>query len=228
MKNIQHSLAELRQRIVDHARTYQRDPASIHILAVSKRQPVRAIEAAHAAGQIDFGENYLQEAATKIQDLTGRSLSWHFIGPLQSNKTRQAAELFDWVHSLDREKIALRLNEQRPADRPPLEICIQVNVSGEATKSGVTLDELPRLAEVIATLPRLRLRGLMGLPAPASDLAEQRRPFAALRTALEDLNTRGHALDTLSMGTSADLEAAIAEGATLVRIGTALFGPRPD
>lgn len=200
----------------------------IHILAVSKRQPASAIQAVRATGQIDFGENYLQEALTKMEALTDQDIRWHFIGPLQSNKTRAVTEHFDWVHSLERGKTARRLSEQRPAGLPPLQVCIQVNISGEATKSGVGLNELPRLAETVAALPRLRLRGLMTLPAPADSLAEQRRPFAELRAALEDLNRQGHTLDTLSMGTSADLEAAVAEGATMVRVGTALFGPRLD
>ncbi|HVL10141.1 MAG TPA: YggS family pyridoxal phosphate-dependent enzyme, partial [Burkholderiaceae bacterium] len=152
---------------------------------------------------------------------------WHFIGPLQSNKTRQVAEHFDWVHSVDRLKLAQRLSEQRPAGLPPLQVCLQVNISGEATKGGVEPDEVVTLAEAVASLPNLRLRGLMTVPAPSDDPAEQRRPFAALRTMLDTLRTRGMAVDTLSMGMSADLESAIAEGATIVRIGTAIFGARP-
>lgn len=223
---MEQNLAGLRQRINTHTHQYQRAPDDIHILAVSKRQPVDAIRALQAAGQSDFGENYLQEALEKMGRLRDETLRWHFIGPLQSNKTRAVAEHFDWVHTLEREKTARRLDEQRPAGLPPLEVCIQVNVSGEPSKAGIMLSELPALATTVAALPRLRLRGLMTLPAPADDLTEQRRPFAELRAALERLQTDGHMLDTLSMGTSADLEAAIAEGATIVRIGTALFGPR--
>lgn len=228
MKNIADNLAALRQQTATLAAAYQRDPDSIHILAVSKRQPIDAIRAMRDAGQVDFGENYLQEALDKIATLGDAGFCWHFIGPLQSNKTRPVAEHFDWVHTLERAKTARRLNDQRPASRPPLNICIQVNISGESSKSGISLEELPDLAATVAELPRLRLRGLMALPAPATDLASQRRPFAALRSALEDLQSQGLALDTLSMGTSGDLEAAVAEGATIVRIGTALFGPRPD
>ena len=228
MKNSVQNLVALRQQIADYAREYQRHPDSIRILAVSKRQPAEAIRAVHGAGQSDFGENYLQEALTKIEALAGDGLCWHFIGPLQSNKTRAIAEHFAWVHTVDRDKIARRLNEHRPADLPPLSVCIQVNISGEASKSGVEPVGLASLAETVASLPRLKLRGLMTLPAPAADLAAQRRPFAELRAAYESLRSQGHELDTLSMGTSADLKAAIAEGATMVRIGTAVFGPRPD
>jgi len=226
VKNIADNLAGLRQQMVTLAAAYQRDPETINLLAVSKRQPVEAIRAMRDAGQVDFGENYLQEALDKIATLGSEGLCWHFIGPLQSNKTRTVAEHFDWVHTLERAKTARRLNDQRPAARPPLNVCIQVNISDEPSKSGISLVELPELAAAVAELPRLRLRGLMTLPAPADDLASQRRPFAELRSALEDLRTQGLELDTLSMGTSGDLEAAIAEGATIVRIGTALFGPR--
>ncbi len=228
MKNIADNLAGLRHQVATLATDYQRDPDTINILAVSKRQPVAAIRAMRDAGQVDFGENYLQEALDKIATLGNEGLSWHFIGPLQSNKTRTVAEHFDWVHTLERAKTARRLNDQRPADRPPLNVCIQVNISDESSKSGISLAELPELAAAVAELPRLRLRGLMALPAPADDLAAQRRLFAALRSALEDLRRQGMELDTLSMGTSGDLEAAVAEGATIVRIGTALFGPRPS
>ena len=227
MKNIADNLAALRQQMATLAAAYQRDPETINLLAVSKRQPVEAIRAMRDAGQVDFGENYLQEALDKIATLGGDDLCWHFIGPLQSNKTRTVAEHFDWVHTLERAKTARRLNDQRPAARPPLNVCIQVNISDEPSKSGISLAVLPELAAAVAELPRLRLRGLMALPAPAADLASQRRPFAELRSALEDLRIQGLELDTLSMGTSHDLEAAIAEGATIVRIGTALFGPRP-
>lgn len=179
------------------------------------------------AGMTRFGENYLQEALEKIEALQDLSLEWHFIGPIQSNKTRPIAEHFDWVHSVDRLKLARRLSEQRPPHLPPLNICLQVNVSGEQSKSGATLEELPALAREVASLPHLRLRGLMAIPAPAEGLEAQRQPFHHMHQALQQLNAEGLELDTLSMGMSGDLEAAIAEGATLVRIGTALFGPRP-
>lgn len=228
VKNIEQSLSELRQRIVTAAARYDRDPDHIKLIAVSKRQPEQVICAARAAGLVDFGENYLQEAIAKILALADPALCWHFIGPLQSNKTRLAAEHFQWVHSLDRDKVARRLSEQRPSGLPPLNVCIQVNTSGETSKSGIALSGLQSLADSIAGLPHLRLRGLMTLPAPTPDFNTQREAFRPLRLALEKLNRGGHDLDTLSMGTSTDLDAAIAEGATLVRIGTALFGPRPD
>jgi pyridoxal phosphate enzyme (YggS family) len=195
------------------------------LLAVSKTQPPPVIRQAVAAGQLAFGENYLQEVLAKQDALANLpELVWHFIGPIQSNKTRPIAERFDWVHTVDRLRIAERLSEQRPADRPPLNVCLQVNVSGEATKSGVTLAELPELAAAVAQLPRIRLRGLMTIPAPATGLERQRIPFRILSEAMAALPLPG--LDTLSMGMSDDLEAAILEGATLVRVGTAIFGPR--
>lgn len=196
------------------------------LLAVSKTRPAEDIRAAHALGINDFGENYLQEALPKIEALQALGLTWHFIGPIQSNKTRPIAEHFDWVHSVDRDKIARRLNEQRPADAPPLQVCLQVNVSGEASKSGVSPAELPALAEAVMQLPRLRLRGLMAIPAATNSDAEQRAAFAQLRGLFEELKPQAPDLDTLSMGMSGDLEAAVAEGSTLLRIGTALFGPR--
>ena len=177
-------------------------------------------------GQLVYGENYLQEALQKIEALKDLAIEWHFIGPIQSNKTKPIAENFSWVHSVDRFKIAQRLNDQRPPPLPPLNICIQVNVSGEESKSGCTLDELDALASKIALLPNIRLRGLMAIPLSSDNFDEQRKPFARLRGAMERLNREGYKLDTLSMGMSADLNAAIAEGATMVRIGTALFGPR--
>ena len=226
--SISDNLQAIRHRIADAARACGRDPADILLLAVSKTKPDADIIAAHAAGQTAFGENYVQEGCDKAQRLeeAGLALDWHFIGPLQSNKTRQVATWFDWVHSVDREKIAARLSEQRDPHRPPLNLCIQVNVSGETSKSGVAPDEVAALADAIAVLPRLALRGLMAIPEPTDDVALQRRRFAHLRQLKDDLNARGHRLDTLSMGMSQDLEAAIAEGATIVRIGTALFGPR--
>ncbi len=226
--SISDNLQAIRHRIADAARACGRDPADILLLAVSKTKPDADIIAAHAAGQTAFGENYVQEGCDKAQRLeeAGLALDWHFIGPLQSNKTRQVATWFDWVHSVDREKIAVRLSEQRDPHRPPLNLCIQVNVSGEASKSGVAPDEVVALADAIAALPRLALRGLMAIPEPTDDVALQRRRFAHLRQLKDDLNARGHRLDTLSMGMSQDLEAAIAEGATIVRVGTALFGAR--
>ena len=219
-------IAKLRDRIRVASQKCGRDDDAITLLAVSKTQPAEAIREAAAAGLTHFGENYLQEALEKIEQLRDLPLCWHFIGPIQSNKTRAIAENFDWVHSVDRVKIARRLSEQRPPDRPPLQVCLQVNISAEATKTGVTPDELPELARQVARLPGVRLRGLMAIPAPSRDPAEQRKAFAALRHAMESLRGELPQLDTLSMGMSADLEAAIAEGATIVRIGTALFGPR--
>ena len=194
-----------------------------------KNQPADAIRAAHALGERHFGENYVQEALDKMAALTDlrTTLVWHLIGPLQSNKTRVVAEQFDWVHSVDRLKIAERLSAQRPGHLPPLQVCLQVNVSDEVSKSGVGLAELPALARAVAALPGLRLRGLMSIPEPAADPAAQRRPHRLLAQALSDLRDGGLALDTLSMGMSADLEAAVLEGSTWVRIGSALFGARP-
>jgi hypothetical protein len=201
---------------------------SVTLLAVSKTFGADAVRRAFDAGQRAFGENYVQEALDKIAALADLrpQIEWHLIGPLQSNKTRPVAEAFDWVHSVDRLKIAQRLSEQRPAGLPPLQLCLQVNISGEASKSGLAPDEVPALAQAVAALPRVRLRGLMAIPEPAGDFAAQRAPHRALRELLAALNDRGLALDTLSMGMSADLEAAIAEGATIVRVGTAIFGGR--
>lgn len=201
-------------------------PDSVKLLAVSKTKPISAIREAAAAGQRDFGENYVQEGVEKILALADHGLVWHFIGPLQSNKTRSVAEHFDWVHSIERLKIAQRLSEQRPSHLAPLQVCVQVNVSGESSKSGCSPDEAADLCVAVAGLPRLQLRGLMAIPAPADDLAEQRRPCRQLREIYAALRARGLALDTLSMGMSHDMEAAILEGATLVRIGTAIFGER--
>ena len=216
-------MAQVEARIRAAALAVHRDVTSIHLLAVSKTKPAAALREAHAAGVRDFGENYLQEARAKQFELADLPLCWHFIGPIQSNKTRDIAEHFAWVHSVDRLKIAQRLSEQRPADLPPLNICIQVNVSGEASKSGCTPADLPALAAAISALPRLKLRGLMAIPEPTEDRAEQDAAFAQVRTLQERLNM---GLDTLSMGMSHDLESAIAQGATWVRIGTALFGAR--
>ncbi|SMG42585.1 YggS family pyridoxal phosphate-dependent enzyme [Paraburkholderia susongensis] len=226
--HVAHNLAAVRQRIAAAAQTAGRDAHAVTLLAVSKTFPADAVRAAHAAGQRAFGENYVQEALDKIATLADlrASLEWHFIGPLQSNKTRPVAEHFDWVHSVDRLKIAQRLSEQRPDHLPPLNVCLQVNVSGEASKSGVTLAEAAQIAQQIAALPRLKLRGLMSIPEPAGDLDAQRAPHRELRELFEQLRHAGLALDTLSMGMSADLEAAVLEGATIVRIGTAIFGVR--
>lgn len=219
-------LQAVRARIEAAARQAGRDPASIRLLAVSKTFGAGAVRDMAACGQPAFGENYVQEAVEKIATLADLSLEWHFIGPLQSNKTRQVAECFAWVHSVDRLKIAERLAAQRPPGLPPLQVCIEVNVSGEASKGGVATAELPALAGAVATLPGLKLRGLMAIPAPTDDAAVQRAAFRRVRESFDDLRARGHALDTLSMGMSADLEAAILEGATIVRVGTALFGSR--
>ena len=234
-------------RIAAAAAACGRAPESVALLAVSKTFDADAVLALAAGGQRAFGENYLQEALAKMSACEARAhegaperssdgagrpasagpLEWHFIGPIQSNKTRPIAERFDWVHSVDRDKVARRLSEQRPAGLAPLQVCLQVDVSGEATKSGCAPDEVPALARLVATLPGLRLRGLMAIPAPTEDPARQRAQFARVREAFEALRAEGLPVDTLSMGMSADLEAAIAEGATMVRVGTALFGARP-
>ena len=223
MSTLADNLSAISARIASAAQAAGRDPASVQLLAVSKTKPASAIREIHAAGVCDFGENYLQEALTKQQALGDLPLIWHFIGPIQSNKTKAIAEHFDWVHSVDRLKIAQRLSEQRPAGLAPLNICLQVNVSGEDSKSGCAPADLPALAKAVATLPNLRLRGLMAIPEPTDDRAAQEAAFATLRQLQEGL---GLGLDTLSMGMSHDLEAAIAQGATWVRIGTALFGAR--
>ena len=228
MTTISANLQAVLARIDSAAQQYGRDPQDISLLAVSKMWPAACVRDAASAGQCAFGENYVQEGVDKIAELADLriGLVWHFIGPLQSNKTRPVAEAFDWVHSIDRLKIAERLSEQRPAHLPPLSVCLQVNVSGEATKSGVELHEAAALAKQIAVLPRLQLRGVMAIPAPADDFSAQRAPFGRLRALYDELRAGGLALDTLSMGMSHDLEAAIAEGATLVRVGTAIFGER--
>ncbi|GIL04969.1 MAG: YggS family pyridoxal phosphate enzyme [Betaproteobacteria bacterium] len=227
---LQAALARVHERISAAARAAGREPSEIALLAVSKAFPAEAVIAAARAGQRRFGENYVQEAVEKIAQVRDMApdlaLEWHFIGPIQSNKTRAIAERFDWVHSVDRLKIAQRLSQQRPPDRPPLAVLIQVNVSGEASKSGIAPAEASTLAHAVAGLPRLRLRGLMAIPEPEQDAARQRMPFARLRELLEGLQREGLAVDTLSMGMSADLEAAIAEGAKIVRVGTAIFGER--
>lgn len=239
---LQAALKQIRERIAQTCQRAGRQADSVLLIAVSKTFPALAVVQAANAGQRHFGENYLQEAVDKIArvkemapalsdgDVDANSLIWHFIGPLQSNKTRAVAEHFDWVHSIEREKVARRLSEQRPAQLPPLNVCIQVNVSSEQTKSGVTPEEALPLAAVIAGLPNLRLRGLMSIPEATDDVSLQRQRFARLRSLLQQLNqvrtASQPALDTLSMGMSADMEAAILEGATMVRIGTAIFGSR--
>jgi pyridoxal phosphate enzyme (YggS family) len=228
MASIELKLQQLRQRIADACTRAQRPVQSVTLLAVSKTFGADAVRAAHAAGCRAFGENYVQEAQAKIDALAElrSAIEWHLIGPLQSNKTREVAAAFDWVHTVDRPKIAERLSAQRPAGLAPLNVCVQVNVSGETSKSGVAPEALPALARAVAALPKLRLRGLMSIPEPVEGFAEQRVPHRRLRELFDGLRRDGLALDTLSMGMSADLEAAIAEGATLVRVGSALFGAR--
>ena len=227
MATIGVNLQAVRQRIAEASRACGRDSGGVGLIAVSKTFGADAVAAAHACGLRVFGENYVQEALEKIAALAGTpGLEWHFIGPIQSNKTRQIAENFAWVHSVDRAKIAERLSAARPAALAPLQVCIQINIGGEDTKSGATPADALALARAVAALPRLNLRGLMAIPPTSADPAQQRRYFAELRELKEQLTASGIALDTLSMGMSADLEAALAEGATLVRVGTAIFGER--
>jgi len=230
MSTIAHNLQDVANQIVSAAQDAGRAPETARLLAVSKTFGADAVQEAVAAGQRAFGENYLQEGLDKIRALAealpAAELEWHFIGPIQSNKTRPIAENFAWVHTVEREKIAQRLSEQRPAGLAPLNICLQVNISGEASKSGVTPAELPALARAVAALPNLKLRGLMAIPEPEEDFERQRAAFAQLRQLYEQLRTDGFALDTLSMGMSADLRAAVFEGATIVRVGSAIFGAR--
>lgn len=228
MASVDDNLQHVRQRIAQACAAAGRPVQSVTLLAVSKTFGAAAVREAFAAGQRAFGENYVQEALDKIEALADlrTQLQWHLIGPLQSNKTRPVAQAFDWVHTVDRLKIAQRLAEQRGPRQPPLQVCLQVNVSGEASKSGVAPAEVPALAQAVAALPRLALRGLMSIPEPASGPAAQRAPHRVLRELLAACNAQGLGLDTLSMGMSADLEAAVAEGATLVRVGTAVFGGR--
>ena len=220
------NIANLLQRVRLGAQKSQRGDSDILLLAVSKTRPAEDIRAAYNCGLREFGESYLQEALQKMAALEDLDLTWHFIGPIQSNKTRPIAEHFDWVHSVGRSKIARRLNEQRPDGLAPLQVCLQVNISGEDTKSGAALEELPQLVRDILTLPRLTLRGLMAIPAATDNVQLQRQSFVRLRTALEQLQAIAPGMDTLSMGMSGDMEAAIAAGATIVRVGTAIFGDR--
>ena len=228
MTTLDDSIQVVHQRLEAARIRAERAQGSVRLLAVSKTRTADEVRLAHAAGLRAFGENYVQEGLDKIAALADlrADLEWHLIGPLQSNKTRAVAEGFDWVHSVDRLKTAERLSAQRPEGLAPLQVCLQVNISAEDSKSGVDPAEVPALARAVAALPRLRLRGLMAIPAPAEGLQAQREPHRALRELLERLRAEGLALDTLSMGMSDDLEAAVLEGATIVRIGTAIFGPR--
>jgi len=226
MGAIRANLQAVNARIERAARAAGRDPGAVRLLAVSKTHPAALVDEAYQAGQIAFGENYVQEALGKMDALARLPLEWHLIGPLQGNKARPAAERFAWVHTVESERIARRLSAQRPETLPPLNVLVQVNISGEATKAGVAPQQLRALAHAVAGLPRLRLRGLMAIPEPTPDRALQRARFRAARELFERLTAEGLALDALSLGMSDDLEAAIAEGSTLVRIGTAIFGAR--
>jgi len=226
MSAITSNLQAVQTRITDAAIAAGRQPEAVRLLAVSKTKPPSDIRAAVAAGQFAFGENYVQEGIDKVLALNDEKIEWHFIGPLQSNKTRLVAEHFAWVHSIERLKIAERLSAQRPASLPPLQVCIQINVSGESSKSGCAPEEALELCQAIARLPNLQLRGLMAIPEPSDDPVAQRKPFRLVREIYGNLRAAGLPLDTLSMGMTHDLEAAIAEGATIVRIGTAIFGER--
>jgi pyridoxal phosphate enzyme (YggS family) len=226
MTTITSAVQAVKHRILAAAAQNGRSAQAIQLLAVSKTFPPAAVREAFQAGQTKFGESYVQEALAKMSELRDLPLEWHFIGPLQSNKTRQVAEHFAWVHSVDRAKIAERLSAARPAELPPLQVCLQVNVSGETSKSGVAPEQAAALAAHVTALPRLQLRGLMAIPAPTDDVTLQRRQFRIASELLTQLNRRNFQLDTLSMGMSDDMEAAIAEGATIVRVGAAIFGAR--
>ena len=226
-QNLALQVQEVRERVARAVAAAGRSAHSVTLLAVGKAQPLALLRAAADAGLTDFGESYLNEALEKVAALQDRALTWHYIGRLQANKTRPVAEAFAWVHAVDRLRVAERLSAQRPHHAPPLNVCLQVNLAGEASKGGVPPAQLAPLAAAVAALPRLTLRGLMCLPPQETDPARQRHWFAQLRALKEELNGRGARLDTLSMGMSDDFEAAIAEGATIVRLGTVLFGPRP-
>lgn len=226
MTKLTERIHSLNQEIRRLEQTYARAEGSVQLLAVSKRHSADKIRLAAEAGLQNFGENYLQEALEKIELLADLSLQWHFIGPIQSNKTKGIAENFHWVHSVDREKIGKRLHEQRPESLPPLNVCVQVNLSNEASKSGVGLEEVPALCHSLENYSRLRLRGVMAIPEPLTELADQRACFQELGELFHSLQAQHHSMDTLSMGMSNDFEAAIAEGSTMIRIGTAIFGPR--
>lgn len=229
MTNIESNTTSVQRRLQQAACDAGRNPEDILLLAVSKTRTSAQVRTAMESGLSSFGENYLQEAVEKIAQLSNSAISWHFIGPLQSNKTRQVAEHFDWVHTVDRLKIAKRLSDQRAPDMPALNVCLQINIDNESSKSGLSPEQAIEVANSVALLPNLRLRGLMAIPKPSTEPAEQRQPFARLRALLEEINTRldnSQKLDTLSMGMSGDLEPAIYEGATIVRVGTDIFGPR--
>ena len=229
MANIENNTTSVQRRLQQAARDAGRNPEDILLLAVSKTRTSAQVRTAMESGLSSFGENYLQEAIEKIAQLSNSAISWHFIGPLQSNKSRQVAEHFDWVHTVDRLKIAKRLSDQRAPDMPALNVCLQINIDNESSKSGLSPEQAIEVANSVALLPNLRLRGLMAIPKPSTEPAEQRQPFARLRALLEEINTRldnSQKLDTLSMGMSGDLEPAIYEGATIVRVGTDIFGPR--
>ena len=226
MTKIAENISSIKQQIAQLEVRYKRAPGSVNLLAVSKHQCIEKVRAAHRAGQLDFGENYYQEAKNKIDTLLDLNLNWHFIGPMQSNKTRGIAENFSWVHSVDREKLAVRLNEQRPADLENLNVCVQVNLSEENSKSGVSLDKSAELCNLIGQLPRLSLRGLMAIPAPLLSFEEQTKCFNALLSKYENLKSLHPSINTLSLGMSNDFEVAIAEGSTMIRIGTGIFGAR--
>ncbi len=226
MTAISSNLQAVHRALAQSMRAVRRSPGGVELLAVSKAFPAAAVHEAYQAGQRAFGESYVQEALDKIAALRDLPLQWHFIGPIQSNKTRAIAEHFSWVHSVDRLKIAERLSAQRPPDLPPLNVCIQVNVSGETSKGGVAPGEVTELAQAVSRLPQLHLRGLMAIPAPVEGVEAQRIPYARLYELMQGLNKQGLGLDTLSMGMSHDFEAAVQEGATIVRVGTAIFGER--
>ncbi len=226
MNKVTENLAKISDLLAIAAKEAQRSPGAVELLAVSKKQPVSKIREAHAAGQQHFGENFVQEGVEKIDETRDLDITWHFIGHLQSNKTRVVAEYFDWVHTIDKLKTARRLSEQRPPQLGPLNVCLQVNVDNEESKAGVSPHAVPELAAACAELPNLKLRGLMCLPAVREEFDEQRKPFAALREMAESLRDSGIDTDTLSMGMSGDFRAAILEGATIVRVGTAIFGER--
>lgn len=224
--NVNANITKVLEQVSTAAKKYQRDPAEITVMAVSKTQTAEAVMTAAAAGMQHFGENYLQEALEKIHKCQEKNLIWHFIGPIQSNKTRAIAENFAWVHSIDRAKILRRLAEQRPVDAEPLNICLQVNISGESTKSGISPTQLSELVALAQELPRLRLRGLMAIPAPSKEFEDQRAACETLAVLFRQAKADSPQMDTLSMGMSADMEAAIAAGSTMLRIGTAIFGQR--
>ena len=223
---ISHNISLIRTKITQLEQKYERPAGSVSLLAVSKTRPLEDIQLALGENQHDFGENYLQDALSKVENISNPSIKWHFIGPIQSNKTRQIAENFDWVHTVERLKIAQRLNDQRPSTQVPLNVCIQINISNEESKSGVSLKDALPLAQQIIELPNIKLRGLMAIPESTNDFDAQRKSFHLLRELKEQLISQGIELDTLSMGMSNDMEAAIAEGSTMVRIGTAIFGAR--